>query len=199
MRPGGTTAFDQDGGYASGHDEADPPAARGAGAAMPSLSRRASALAGALLLAAVACSGEDAPAPGEPASTLAPTPTIVPTIDPARASDPGAELCSRVAELDRRITTLRAIELRLQDRVALAIELDMVLASYGGLLEIDLGDAEERLEGSLRRLGYRLDELELAVEDFRTNPRPRRAAPHVQEDAGKVAEELDAFTLLSRC
>ena len=64
---------------------------------------------------------------------------------------------------------------------------------------MDLGDREDELERSLTRLGYRMGELELAVEDFRTNTRPKRAAPHVEEDTQKVADELAAFVILSRC
>ena len=51
----------------------------------------------------------------------------------------------------------------------------------------------------MTRLGYRLGELELAVEDFRTNPHPRKAVPHVEGDVQKVADELAAFVILSRC
>ena len=58
---------------------------------------------------------------------------------------------------------------------------------------------EEELETPLQRLFYRLGELELAVEDFRTNPRPRVAAPHVDTDSGTFADEVAAFRILARC
>lgn len=98
-----------------------------------------------------------------------------------------------------RLAGLRAIELRLPNRVALEIELGKIQAAYSELRQADLGDLEERLEDPLIRLGYRIDELQLAVEDFRTNPRPRRAAPHVEEDAAVVADTIASFGILARC
>jgi hypothetical protein len=113
--------------------------------------------------------------------------------------DPEGELCPRVAEMEFRMATLQAVELRLTNRTALDVELDRLMAAYDELDGLELGDRRDELEGPLTRLGYRIGELELAVEDFRTNTRPRRAAPHVQEDAEKVAQELAAFVILSRC
>jgi hypothetical protein len=164
------------------------------------LGRSLAAFAALTLLSVVACSGAD----GEVDASAAPVATpdsamLEPTRDPSASADPGAELCLRVDDFAERLAALRAVELRLPNRNALDIELDKLQASYGELEDVDFGEAEERLAGSLRRLGYRIGELELAVEDFRTNSRPRRAAPHVEEDSQKVADELDAFTLLSRC
>jgi hypothetical protein len=112
---------------------------------------------------------------------------------------PDDDLCLHVSEIEQRLDALRALELRLPNRVALEVELDKLQAAYVELEDIEFGEAEDRLAGSLKRLGYRLGELELAVEDFRTNSRPQRAAPHVEEDAQKVADELAAFVILSRC
>jgi hypothetical protein len=121
------------------------------------------------------------------------SPSAVPTADPADA------LCTRVAEVEFRLATLQAVELRLTNRTALDVELDRLMAGFDELESVDLGERSDELEGPLTRLGYRIGELELAVEDFRTNTRIRRAAPHVEEDAGKVADELAAFVILSRC
>ncbi len=52
------------------------------------------------------------------------------------------------------------------------------------------GPFEDQLETPLTRLGYRLDELELAVEDFRTNSRPQQAVTHVETDALTFGSEL---------
>ena len=157
------------------------------------------ALAILTLLIAAACGG------GDSATVPSVTPSALPSpsapafgLDLASA-DPQGELCRRVAGVEQRLAGLRAVELRLPSRVALDIELDKLQAAYVELAGTDFGAAEERLEGSLTRLGYRLGELELAVEDFRTNSRPRRAVPHVEEDAQKVADELAAFVILSRC
>jgi hypothetical protein len=94
---------------------------------------------------------------------------------------------------------MRAVELRVPNRVALDIELGQLQVAVGELEELDLGPLEEELETPLTRLGYRLREVELAVEDFRTNSRPQRAVPHVQEDAQTFADELAAFVILARC
>ena len=151
------------------------------------------------LLVASACGGGDAttapPASPSPLPSPSPEPRGIDVPDP----DPQGELCRRVAGVEQRLAGLRAVELKLPNRVALDIELDKLQAAYVELETTDFGAAEERLDGSLTRLGYRLAELELAVEDFRTNPRPQRAAPHVEEDARKVADELAAFEILSRC
>ena len=57
----------------------------------------------------------------------------------------------------------------------------------------------DKLKPLLKRLGYRMGELKLAVEDFQTNSKPRRAAPHVEEDTQKVLDELNALVILSGC
>ena len=108
-------------------------------------------------------------------------------------------MCLHLAEMEDRLASLRAIELKLPNRTTLEIELDKLQAAYNELVDVDLGVREDELERSLTRLGYRMGELELAVEDFRTNTRPRRAVPHVEEDVQKVADELTAFLVLSRC
>jgi hypothetical protein len=163
------------------------------------MSRRPLALAIVLLLVVVACGGDGgaegslAPA-GSPAAA-----TAEPSRAPVSLQALDAELCPHVLEVEQRLQALRAVELRLPNRVALEVELDKLQAAYVELENVDFGDSEDRLAGSLKRLGYRLGELELAVEDFRTNSRPQRAAPHVEEDTQKVADELAAFVILSRC
>jgi hypothetical protein len=153
----------------------------------------------AALLVLVACDGDidaaESPAPADSPAVAMAEPSRAPVSVPV----PDDGLCAHVAEVGQRLAGLRAVELRLPSRVALDIELDKLQAAYVELQGADLGEAEERLAGSLKRLGYRLGELELAVEDFRTNTRPQRAAPHVEEDAQKVADELAALVILSRC
>ena len=164
------------------------------------MGRSLAAFAAAMLLVVVACAGDgaspDASAEpsGSPATTL-----LEPSPEPVASVDPEGELCLRVTGVEQRLAALRAVELKLPNRVALDIELDKLQAAYVELERADFGDSEDRLAGSLKRLGYRMGELELAVEDFRTNSRARRAAPHVEEDAKKVADELAAFVILSRC
>ena len=104
-----------------------------------------------------------------------------------------------LGEMETRLASLRAVELKLPNRTNLEIEFDKLRATYSELEGVDLEVREKELERSLTRLGYRMGELELAIEDFRTNTRPRRAAPHVEEDSQKVADELAAFVILSRC
>jgi hypothetical protein len=163
------------------------------------MSRRLLALTAALLLVTLACDGGTGAA-GSPAPADSPAAAMVePSRAPASQLAPDDDLCLHVTEVGQRLASLRAVELRLPNRVALDIELDKLQAAYVELQRVDFGDAKDRLAGSLKRLGYRLGELELAVEDFRTNTRPRRAAPHVEEDAQKVADELAAFVILSRC
>jgi hypothetical protein len=150
-----------------------------------------------------ACSGDgDAgvdPSASADAITAEASPSPSPSPTPFRTADPEGEMCLHLAEMEVRLASLQAVELRLPNRVALGIELDKLLSAYRELEDVDLGEREDELERSLTRLGYRLGELELAIEDFRTNIRPRRAAPHVEEDSQKVADELAAFVILSRC
>jgi len=164
--------------------------------------RSIAALAAVAMLVVVACGGDEAgpAASADPSASpdtallgAGPSPTPVPTVDP------DGELCLLVGETGRRLASLRAVQLKLPNRVALEIELDKLMATHGELQDADLGSREDELERSLTRLGYRLGELELAVEDFRTNRHPRKAAPHVEEEAQKVADELSAFVILSRC
>lgn len=163
--------------------------------------RSIAALVAATLLVVAACGGDD-PAPASSADPSA-SPLVAaeasPSPSPEPSVDPEGELCLHVADIEMRLASLRAVELRLPNRVALEIELDKLRAAYDELDDTDLGAREDELERSLTRLGYRLGELNLAVEDFRTNTRPRRAVPSVEEEAQKVADELASFIILSRC
>jgi len=159
-------------------------------------------LAAVMLLVLIACGGDDSgsgisPDPsGDPetaALEASPSPVPRPSVDPE------GELCLVVADFEERLAALRAVELTLPNRVALDIEFDKLQAAFGELEDAEMGDFEDELEGSMTRLGYKIGELELAVEDFRTNSRTRRAAPHVEEDSQKVVDELAALMILSRC
>ncbi len=164
------------------------------------MSRPFALLAIVLLVISAACgSGGGGPDASVGPSGSLPTSSLAPAPDAVSSVDPEGELCLRVTDVEQRLASLRAVELRLPNRVALAIELDKLQAAFIELENADFGMSEERLAGSLKRLGYRLGELELAVEDFRTNPRIRRAIPNVEGDAQKVADELAAFVILSRC
>jgi hypothetical protein len=120
-------------------------------------------------------------------------------VQPTAALESGVSLCEQVGAVESRTAALRAVELRLPNRVALDIELGKLQAAFSELAEADLGPFAEQLEGPLTRLGYRLGEVELAVEDFRTNSRPQRAVTHVETDALAFSEELAAFAILARC
>jgi hypothetical protein len=158
--------------------------------------------AGTAAAGAAATAGGTAPAGGSAPASADPVVAAAspsPSPSPRPTADPEGALCLDLAEMEERLAGFQTVELRLPNRVALEIELDKLLAAHGELTGVDLGGREDELERSLTRLGYRLGELELAVEDFATNTRPRRAAPHVAEDTQKVADELAAFVILSRC
>jgi len=150
------------------------------------------------MVVAGACGG-DATAGTSAAPSLAAT--AVPSASPSAipTMDPEGELCLRVTEMEMRLAALQAVELTLPNRTSLEVELDKLEAAYIELDRVNLGAREDELEDSLTRLGYRMGELNLAVEDFRTNPKPRRAVPHVEEESQKVTDELNAFVILSRC
>jgi hypothetical protein len=161
---------------------------------------RSSAIATVLLLVVAACGGgEAAPASSAEASASPVAATPEPTREPMAQGEVDEQLCTFVADLQANTQSLRAVELKLVNRVALDIELSKVEAAFGELDGADLGDLKEQLDTPLTRLGYRLGELELAVEDFRTNSRIKRAVPHVEKDAEIFANELAAFSLLARC
>ncbi len=156
-------------------------------------------LALATLVVAGACGGD--PSAEEAEASTSPSPSPAPTASPSLlpTQDPEGELCSRVEEMGSRMETMQAVPLTLPNRTSLEIEFEKVRASFGEIERADLGEREDELEDSLTRLGYRMGELKLAVEDFQTNSRPRRAAPHVEEDTQKVLDELNAFVILSGC
>ena len=153
------------------------------------------AFAVVLLAVASACGGDDSaePAAASPSPSPSPSPSAVPTVDPQ------GELCQRVGEVESRLATLRRVELVLENRTLLEIELDKLQAAHTELERAELGEREDELEDSLTRLGYRRGELKLAVEDFRTINQIRRTSAHVEEDSQKVVNELNAFVVLSGC
>lgn len=160
----------------------------------------APALLALLLLILAACSDGAPGASPDPGASASPAPSsLEASFEPMASGAVQAALCAKIAELEASVVELRAIELRIVNRVALDIQLDAVGNAFAAVEESESGSLEEQLEAPLRRLGYGLIELELAVEDFRTNSRPRRAVPHVQEDAESFADELAAFAILARC
>lgn len=138
-------------------------------------------------------------APGSPGATASGSPFAGTVLRPLPSGDVHTELCRRITEVESSLTTMRAVELRLPNRVALDIELGQLQVAVRELQDAELGPFEDDLETPLRRIGYRLGEVELAVEDFRTNSRPQRAVPHVEDDAQTFADELAAFIILARC
>ncbi len=117
----------------------------------------------------------------------------------AQASTDPESVCRRIDDVELGIARLRAVELKLTERVPLDIELGNLDVAFDDLDSVDLGDFRDQLQDPLRRLSYRLHDVELAVEDFRTNRRPRRAAPHVEDAARTFANEVAAFRVLARC
>lgn len=163
--------------------------------------RTLAALAVATLVIANACGGDATAETTDASGSPSPSPSTAPTASPSALPtlDPEGELCSRVDEMEDRLGTLQAVPLTLPNRTSLEIEFEKVRASYEEIERADLGEREDELEDSLTRLSHRMGELKLAVEDFQTNSRPRRAAPHVEGDTGKVLDELHAFVILSGC
>jgi hypothetical protein len=157
-----------------------------------------------LTLAMAGCGGDEPAASSpasDPAATASGSPGALASARPTLTASlaPGTDLCAQIATARENLASLQGVELRLPNRVALEIELGKLQASFSDLEQADLGPFAEQLEGPLTRLGYRLGEVELAVEDFRTNPRPQRAAPHVETDTRTFSDELAAFAILARC
>jgi hypothetical protein len=158
----------------------------------------------AIMVAATACAGGSAVGPtpspaGDAVPSASPGVSAPDSARPTSALQSGVSLCEQVGAVESRIAALRAVELRLPNRVALDIELGKLQAAFAELAQADLGPFAEQLEAPLTRLAYRLGEVELAVEDFRTNSRPQRAVTHVETDAQAFSEELAAFAILARC
>ncbi len=180
-----------------------PDATRRSQRPRPHLARRLVTLL-AIMIVAAACAGGSTVAPS-PSSGASPDPLASPiaaalgSARPTSALENGFSLCEQVGAVESRIAALRAVELRLPNRVALDIELGKLQAAFVELAQADLGPFAEQLEAPLTRLAYRLGEVELAVEDFRTNSRPQSAVTHVETDAQTFSEELAAFAILARC
>jgi hypothetical protein len=156
-------------------------------------------LAFATLIVAGACGGGGSAEMAGSSASPDPSPSPTATTSALPTMDPEGELCSRIEEMESRLGTLQAVPLTLPNRTSLEIEFQKVRASFEEIEGTDLAAREEELEDSLKRLGYRMGELKLAVEDFKTNSKPRRAAPHVEQDTGRVLDELNAFVILSGC
>lgn len=149
-----------------------------------------------LLLSCSGGAGADAEM-SAPAASASPTPSL--SFEPAASGDLGPDLCDLIGEVEAGLDGFNAVELRVPNQTELDIELGTLQAAFADLRQADLGDLSDRLDEPLTRLGYRLDELDLAVEDFRTNPRPRRAIPHVEEKAGLVADAIATVAIFARC
>ncbi len=160
-------------------------------------------MSAAVMIVATACGGSAVGPTSSPAGGAVPSASpgaaAPSSAQPTSALESGFSLCEQVGAVESRIAALRAVELRLPNRVALDIELGKLQAAFVELAQADLGPFAERLEAPLTRLAYRLGEVELAVEDFRTNSRPQRAVTHVETDAQTFSEELAAFAILARC
>ena len=116
-----------------------------------------------------------------------------------RIENPGPGACESVLALVERVDELLEVPLRIQNRVSLDIELGKVQAAFAEVRRADLGELDSQLEDPLQRLGYRLIDLEIAVEDFRTNRRIRDAAAHVETDASAMDDAVAGFAILARC
>ncbi len=160
---------------------------------------RTIAMSCSLLLVAMACTAEGGsvgPSAGPTASAGITEPDASP--GPSASIDPEG-LCRRVDELELSTARLRSIDLKVTDRVPLDIELGELMLAFDDLERAELGEFEEPLQEPLRRLSYRLTDVELAVEDFRTNSRTRQAARHVESDARTFANEVAALRVLALC
>jgi hypothetical protein len=115
------------------------------------------------------------------------------------ADGPSAEVCGHFANVRTRLAGLAALELRPTARTTLDIELSRVQVAFADLREDVLAAPDLDADEPLRVLGYRLDDLALAVEDFRTSPRPRVAADHVAEEVVIFGDALAGFELLLGC
>jgi hypothetical protein len=155
-------------------------------------------------LVVVACGDEassSSPIDSGPLPSGVPSETMAAerTIEPLATGDMAIGPCAPVTDLQDRLAGLVEVELRLPNRVTLDIELGKVQSAFAELRRVDLGPLEAQLEDPLRRLGYRLIDLEIAVEDFRTTSRPRPAAAHVEEDSTAFGDAVAGFAILARC
>ncbi len=143
-----------------------------------------------------------APSPAALGSSLppgTPDPEATASGSAEPAGGPSAELCAQFGTVRTRLAALAALELRPTARTTLDIELSRVEVAYSDLRTDVLDAPDLDVDEALRLLGYRLDDLALAVEDFRTSPRPRLAADHVAEEAVVFGDALAGFELLVGC
>jgi hypothetical protein len=163
------------------------------------------AIGSALALIVAACSSpavstDSAGASPETSGTPTSAPSASPSPSATRLDDTALGHCADVRLLQERVHGLLAVELRLQNRVPLDIELGKIQSAFAALQRADLGTQEDQLEDPLRRLGYRLIDLEIAVEDFRTRRgRFRPAVVHAETDASAFDAALASFAILARC
>ena len=113
--------------------------------------------------------------------------------------DTAAVLCERIGFVQSGLARVQAVELRPTAKTSLDIEFGRVDSAFSQLRQTELGEVRETLTAPLRRLHYGVEDLRLAVEDFRTTSRPREAAAHVEEESEALADALAAFALLAGC
>jgi hypothetical protein len=142
--------------------------------------------------------GSTSPAFGSP-SPETPGPAASAAAGGAPAGGVTPELCEGFETVRMRLGTLAALELRPTAKVTLDIELSRVQVAFSDLRDEIQAARDLDVDEPLRLLGYRLDDLALAVEDFKTTPRPRVAANHVAEETVVFGDALAGFELLVGC
>ena len=123
----------------------------------------------------------------------------MPDGSPEPSPDTAAVLCENIRLVQAGLARVQAVELRPTAKTSLDIEFGRVDSAFSQLRQTDLGDARLTLTSPRRRLHYRVEDLRLAVEDFRTTSRPREAAAHVEQESEILADALAGFSLLAGC
>jgi hypothetical protein len=156
---------------------------------------------GAVVL--VACGGGGGGTLDEPGTSGSPSasPIVDPMSDgsPEPSPDVAAVLCERIGFVQAGLARVQAVELRATAKTSLDIEFGRVDSAFSELRQTEMGEGRVTLAAPLRRLYYRVEDLRLSVEDFRTTSRLREAAAHVEKESEALADALAAFSLLAGC
>jgi hypothetical protein len=112
---------------------------------------------------------------------------------------PLADFCVRVGDMRRELADVLAVPRRVANRPRLDDELGELEAAHSSLLRADRGPARDTLELPMRELRYRVLDMRLAVEDFRTTSRPPLAAEHIERQGRALGAALDRLERVAEC
>ncbi len=141
-----------------------------------------------LALVLAGCGGGAAPA--EPSGSIGPSASPIASLDPAEIG-----VCEAMLTMEAGLARVQSVKLRAGARKRLDQALQSVLTGQDALLQV----APFQMATQLRSLGIAIDNLEIAVEDFRTTLHLDEAAADVKRSTNQLRKAIDVFQHFVGC